>query len=169
MKQKNGSGSHGACVIPNMAIHKAYVENGDSAFFEYIEGDEYTCDCLFDFNGNLIGSYERKRVKTLGGAVSITEGTGTCYGLDYIKIIAKHWRLCGCVNFQYIVKDGVPYFTDINLRYPSGGLPLTVAAGLDIPKLIIKILDGEKICSFGGALQKKRMYRYFEEIYEDIT
>ena len=62
----------------------------------------------------------------------------------------------------------VPYFIDINLRYPAGELALTVETGLDIPKLLVKLLLNQEIAQ--EALKMKdvpcRMYRYFEEIFE---
>lgn len=167
-KKEFGSGSAGSLVIFDNMMHKAYKNMGGYAFFEYIEGVEYTCDCLFDEAGELICANSRKRVKTIGGAVSITESADTGLVLPYIRKLADNWRLCGCVNFQYIVKDGTPFFIDVNLRYPSGGLALTVAAGMDIPKLMIRILDGESINTNDFNLKKKRMYRYFDELFEDF-
>lgn len=167
MKKKIGSGSSGSCIIRTEELQKAYEhEDGNNTFFEYIEGTEYTCDCLFDFKGTLIGAYERKRIKTIGGAVSITESSDKNIGLPYIQKIVSSWKMCGSVNFQYIERGDVPYFTDVNLRYPSGGLPLTVAAGIDIPKLVLRLLDGEAVAPIKINENKLRMYRYFEEIFE---
>lgn len=169
MKKRKGSGGSGAGIIMTEEIQKAYAQESDGyAFFEFIDGEEYTCDCLFDYKGKLIGSHARRRVKTIGGAVSITESAFENIGLSLILRIADKWKMCGCVNFQYIVKDNTPYFTDINLRYPSGGLPLTVAAGFDIPRLVLQLLEGKKIEQVKLQDAKLRMYRYFEEIFEDM-
>lgn len=169
MKKKVGSGSRGTLVIDNAVIHKAYLDTcQDVSFFQMIQGEEYTVDCLFDNNGKLLGYNQRKRIKTIGGAVSITQNSNEFNILPWLNKLAYRWTFCGCVNFQYILKNGSPYFIDINLRYPSGGLPLTVASGLDIPKLIVRMLCGEKItismCK--TKLTYRRMYRYFEEIFE---
>jgi carbamoyl-phosphate synthase large subunit len=168
MKKRNGSGSRGAGLVNNKELLDAYKYTGEYVFFEYIEGEEFTCDCLFDDKGSLISATSRKRVKIIGGAVSVTESADTGIVLPYIEKIASIWKLCGCVNFQYIIKDERPYFTDVNLRFPSGGLPLTVSMGIDIPKLIIEILDGKIVERIENPSQKRRMYRYFEEIIEDI-
>ncbi len=168
MKRCWGSGSIGTGIIDNARTHRAFMNRDDCCFFEYIEGDEYTCDCLFDGEGTLVAAASRRRIKTIGGAVSITESSDTDTVIRYIEKLADNWKLCGCVNFQYIVRDDVPYFTDVNLRYPSGGLPLTVAFGIDIPKLLIRILDGESIGRIETPVKKKRMYRFYEELFEDI-
>ena len=168
MKKNIGSGSSGTIIIDNPQIHKAYlssVENVD--FYELIIGKEYTLDCMFGAYGELIGFNQRQRVKTIGGAVSITKNYVGFDIAPWIHKIASKWKFCGCVNFQYIVRDNIPYFIDVNLRYPSGGLPLTVESGLNVPQLIISILNNEPVESFVLPDQNKEltMYRYFEEIF----
>ena len=168
MKYQLGSGSLGSSIIKNEELHKAYAKtDNNTCFFQFLEGDEYTVDCLFDKNGVLLGHNQRKRIKMVGGAVTITENN--CFEIKpYINRIAEKWKFCGCVNFQYIMNKEVPYFIDINLRYPAGGLALTVETGLDIPKLLVKLLLNQEIAQ--EALKMKdvpcRMYRYFEEIFE---
>ncbi len=170
MKRRIGSGSKETVMIENSVIHKAYLDTcQDISFFQMIHGKEYTVDCLFDYEGILLGYNQRERVKTIGGAVSITQNNNEFDILPWLRRMATRWIFCGCVNFQYILQNGVPYFIDINLRYPSGGLPLTVASGLDIPKLTVRMLCGEQITAKMCRTQPKcrRMYRYFEEIIEE--
>ena len=168
MKKVIGSGSNGAFKIENRKIHEAYKENENCAFFENINGTEITVDCFFDTDGNLIGYCQRKRLKTIGGAVVITETFNGFDILPFIKIIADNWKLCGCVNFQYILKDNKPYFIDVNLRYPSGGLPVSVESGLDVPNFILDLFYQRKIpySEHNFSVNDKKMYRYFEEIFE---
>lgn len=169
MKPEIGSGSSKAQIIENRKLHGMFKElYPDACFFEYIKGQEFTVDCLFDNNGRLVAFNQRKRVKSMGGAVIITQND---YSFDigpYLRKIEKAFTIKGCTNFQFILRDGIPYFTDVNLRYASGGLPLTVNSGIDIPKLLLDILDGKEI----GAIESnqapdKIMYRYFEEWYEN--
>ncbi len=169
MKHRVGSGSTGVMVIENPVIHKAYLDTcKDVSFFQLVQGREYTVDCLFDGEGELLGYNQRRRIKTIGGAAAITQNDHR-FDIDpWIRRIASSWRFRGCVNFQYIVRDGVPYFIDVNLRYPSGGLPLTVQAGLDIPRLVVEMLLGRKVGPGDLKLTgtPDTMYRYFEEIFE---
>ncbi len=169
MKHRVGSGSTGVMVIENPIIHKAYLDTcKDVSFFQLIHGREYTVDCLFDESGDLLGYNQRRRIKTIGGAAAITQNDHRFTIDPWLRQIASTWTFRGCVNFQYIVRDGMPYFIDVNLRYPSGGLPLSVQAGLDIPRLIVEMLLGKKVSP--GDLKLKgtidTMYRYFEEIFE---
>lgn len=169
MKNKFGSGSSSVLKIDNADIHSAFRNsNSDVCFFEYITGCEYTTDCCFDSKGVLLAYNVRERIKTTGGAVVITQNTMEINILPWLKIMEKQWRFCGCVNFQFIVQNDQPYFTDINLRYPSGGLPLTVRSGVNIPEMIIRLLNGETIAWGEYTVNQKvrAMYRYYEEVFD---
>lgn len=139
----------------------------DYVITSFIEGKEYTVDCLFDQNAELIVYYERRRIKSLGGAVIITQNEHTLLVKEMIQLIGKSLHIVGPMNFQYILdKSGNFYFTDFNPRFASGGLPLTVAAGYDVPNMIIQLLLGlplapEKITPIEGLT----MYRYFNEFF----
>jgi len=169
MKNCVGSGGSGALVIDSQEAFDAFSsKRADVAFFEFIKGDEFTVDCLFDSEGRLVGYHNRRRVKTLGGAVVITESANEVPIGAVIAKLSSIWCFRGCVNFQFIAREDQFYLIDINLRFPSGGLPLTVETGLDIPRLMIDIMDGREVATVHAPSQRKRMYRYFEEIYENF-
>lgn len=168
MKQEYGSGGTGLQIIYTEEMRRSYYNyfKDSAVFFELVNGEEFTVDCMFDKQGNLLGYNQRKRIKTIGGAVSITQNYDDFNILPWLKIISNKWHFCGCVNFQYIVKKNVPYFIDVNLRFPSGGLPLTVESGIDIPKLYYNIAKGDVLVGIQKNNKYKTMYRYFEEIFE---
>lgn len=168
MKSKFGSGGSSVLKIDNQDIHHAFRKsNNDICFFEYVSGPEYTVDCCFDSTGTLLAHNVRKRIKTTGGAVVITQNATEVNILPWLKKMAAQWTFCGCVNFQFIVQNEQPYFTDINLRYPSGGLPLTVHSGINVPEIMIRLLDGETINQDEYIInpQVQTMYRYYEEVF----
>lgn len=169
MKNKIGSGGGGSRILKTEREYEAYKDNSDVCFFEVMNGKEYTIDCIFDCSGKLLIYNSRERIKTIGGAVSITENAPELDILPYLRKLEENWIFKGCVNFQCIVSAGIPYFTDINLRYASGGLPLSVNSGMKIEEILIRLLDGEKIKwgEYTMDKQHRQMYRYFEEIYAD--
>ena len=168
MKPDMGSGSKGSRRVETLRLAEAYGElEPSSTFYECISGTEFTVDCMFDDHGKLLGYNQRVREKSMGGAVIVTRNDYRFDILPYLKRLEAAFVFKGCVNFQYILSGGVPYFIDVNLRYASGGLPLTVASGINIPQIMLDIFEGEPIgevksCSAEG----KTMYRYFEEIFE---
>lgn len=174
MKGHFGSGGSSVQIINNEKVYLAYRETAsDVSFFEHIKGKEYTADCVFDNNGKLLFFNLRERVKTIGGAVVITRNANEFNILPWLKQLENNWKFFGCVNFQFIVKENIPYLIDVNLRYPSGGLPITVRTGIDVPDIMIRLMDGETINKDEYPIDSKVrvMYRYYEEAYgyDDIT
>lgn len=169
-KPESGSGSKGVMVIDNKEEFQI-LKKQNGLFLELLKGTEYTVDVVFDQNGNLLGYNQRIRIKTLGGAAVITQNN---YDVDigsYLKVMAKEFTIKGPANFQFfktLQNDIV--FTDANLRFASGGLPLSVASGLNIPIITLKLLMGEKIDPKECSPDKKPriMYRYFDEIFEEL-
>lgn len=171
LKPNIASGSFGSYLVENKNKYLDYLNMyPNSSFYEYINGQEYTVDCIFNNQGNLVGYNQRKRMKNLGGAVVISENDNKYNIIPYIEKISNKFTIKGCVNFQYILQNNIPYFIDVNLRFASGGLPLTVETGIDIPTMLIDIMDNKLINGVQVFKEsKKRMYRYFEEIYEEYV
>lgn len=167
-KRKVGSGSAGCGRIFNNEEYRVMAGNEEIFICEFIDGSEYTVDCMFSRKGELLGYNQRKRVKCMGGAVIITSNENSFDIFPYINSISQKWLFKGCVNFQYILGDK-PYFTDINLRYASGGMPLSIESGVDIPKALYKIFMNEQIRNneFWSDFKPRTMYRYFEEKYSE--
>lgn len=169
MKPDTGSASRGARKVETRRLAEAYAEiEPESTFYECISGTEYTVDCMFDDKGKLLGYNQRVREKSMGGGAIISRNDDHFDILPYLKKLEAAFVFKGCVNFQYILSDNIPYFIDVNLRYASGGLPLAVASGLHIPLLLLDIFEGKPIGEIvKGDVNGKTMYRYFEEIFED--
>ncbi len=167
-KPESGSGSKGVMVIDNKEEFMI-LKKQKGLFMELLKGTEYTVDVIFDQSGNLLGYNQRTRIKMLGGAAVITQNN---YDVDvgpYLKIIAQNFTIKGPANFQFFRdKDNEIIFTDANLRFASGGLPLSVVSGLNIPIINVKLLIGDKIDPKECLPDKKPriMYRYFDEIFE---
>ena len=170
IKPEVGSGSKGARIIHSKE-ELSYIKNQKNfLIMEFLKGNEITVDALFDLKGHLLGFNQRKRIKTLGGAAVITE-TDFSIDISYIlKKIEKNFTIVGPANFQFFYTKDRIVLTDINLRFASGGLPLTVESGFNIPLLTIKLALEENIdpalCKVDR--RKRIMYRYFEEIFEEV-
>lgn len=170
MKANVGSGGKMAQVIESSILHKEYSRlYSNCSFYELIHGTEYTVDCMFDNMGRLLAYNQRVRLKSMGGAVIMTQNNYDFDILPYLKKIESAFVIRGCVNFQYILSENTPYFIDINLRYASGGLPLTVESGIDVPRILLDIWDGNPLDYVQSCgVDRKTMYRYFKEWYETL-
>lgn len=145
------------------------VKMKDYVVTDYISGKEYTVDCLFDQKGLLIVCNQRERLKTLGGGAVICQNQHPLEIRDYIQAISKHIHLEGPVNFQYILnRHNQPFIIDFNTRFASGGLPLTIASGYDIPNLMIRLMLGDPIEEhIKYKKDQLTMYRYFQEYFTE--
>lgn len=169
MKPNMGSGSRNSRKVETKRLAEAFEElEPGSSFYQCISGTEFTVDCMFDRDGKLLGYNQRVRQKSMGGAVIVTRNDYSFEILPFLKRLEQAFVFRGCVNFQYILSEGVPYFIDVNLRYASGGLPLTVASGVPVPRMMLDIFEGKPVCEASScSADGKTMYRYFEEIFEE--
>ena len=72
IKPRMSSGSKNTIVLYDKSDFEYWspkVEN--SIIVQYLEGNEYTVDCLFDETGRCLGASVRERVKTTGGGATI--------------------------------------------------------------------------------------------------
>lgn len=134
----------------------------DMFYEEFIDGIEYTVDGVSDFDGNVIACLPRIRLEKKGGLATkcVTEKNDELVGL--VKRLVEKMKLVGVWNVQCIKRDGKYYFIDINNRFPSGGMPLATASGMNIPEILINILKGKKVTP--NLVYGKTMIRYYDSI-----
>lgn len=144
LKPCRGSGSKGTQKINSGEEFEYWKEKSpNSLFTEFLEGEEFTVDCLFGGDGKCLGYFNRRREKTVSGGAVVT--TAVCDNetlLPIIRALESTGKLRGPINFQYIKNSiGQPVVFDFNTRFASGGLPLAVECGFNIPLKLIELMD----------------------------
>ena len=144
IKPITGSGSKNQYVVDNLEDFKKY-KNDTNFCSQFIEGQEYVIDGMCDLEGKMICCMPRIRLLAKGGGAKkcITENNPKLAGLT--KEIVETLNLVGAFNVQFIKNEGKYYVIDINNRFPSGGMPLAVASGINMPLMTIDLLRGKKI------------------------
>ena len=172
MKPSSSSGSKGVHILTEMDDYEYWNKKEKSnLLIEFLEGPEYTVDCFFSSDSCCKGFNIRERKKTVGGGAVVSQN-------DYryekeiknvIKIIEEHCRIRGPINFQFKVKNNEIYIFDFNTRFASGGLPLTVESGYDIPSILLDAIDGKDIPYWECKMENraKKMVRYYDEVFFD--
>lgn len=159
-KPRNGRGSTG--IFQNNELSEMpdnYITQ------EFIEGVEYTIDCLFSRNGDLIYCVPRKRLKVVAG--KSLSGV-TVNNTEIIKQIAFMSRLIkfeGMINFQCIENGDGIFFLEVNPRL-AGGMALGIAATENWFQLLISDLIQKK--TIKSSVKPKyplTMHRYYNEIF----
>ena len=99
---------------------------------EYLPGPEITNDVVCDLDGEILGVISRRRIEVRWGEVAKGVTVYNPVVTEACVRVASALRARGPITVQCIMKNGTPYFTEINARM-GGGIPLAIAAGADIP------------------------------------
>ncbi|MDL3983928.1 ATP-grasp domain-containing protein [Shewanella xiamenensis] len=141
-KPYDGSCSVGAFVINDKSeLTDAIYNNHKNMYMELVPKtfSEYTVDCYYTENGELISLVPRKRLEVRGGEVSkgITKKN---FVYDYLLPKLRDVPGArGCITFQFFVNENSAEIKglEINPRF-GGGYPLSYDAGAQFPKWLIE-------------------------------
>jgi len=130
---------------------------------KFLQGKEYTVDVLADFDSQPIAVVPRTRLVVKEGKSVQAKTISNPLLTEQVKIIIRKLKLAGPANIQCFKVGPKFYFTEINPRFSAGGLPLTVAAGINTPELLLKMAKGEKINPQTEYKDNLYMFRYLTE------
>ena len=170
-KETSSSGSHNAHVKRTTAeLQSALVEQAGMCI-EYIEGREVTVDCFVSPEGQLLSFNIRIREKTLGGMVVICRNYIEPRIEPIVRQITTRYRFAGCINMQFMLTDERVVLIDMNTRYPSWGLPLTVESGIKVPELMLCYAEGrtQDKSMYENDGKDRVVYRHFRQYYEILS
>lgn len=166
IKPRSGMGSANVHKIENseeLAFYGKRVEN--PIIQEFIEGTEYTIDCLCDKNGQALSIVPRERIEIIAGEVSKTR---TVHDSDVMKathILCNKLKGVGPLTIQCIkTDDGRIVFLEVNPRF-GGGVPATFAAGINYASIIRAMETGETLPRPLMSFKETTMLRYSEAVF----
>lgn len=142
VRPREGSAGIDAYVARNRQELDFFCEYVPRAIVqEFIAGPEITSDIICDFDGRVTAVVSRQRIAVRGGEAMKSVTIRDERIVEYCCRIAKALRAVGPITIQCMMKDNEPHFIEINGRL-GGGVPLAIAAGVDIPALIIASAAG---------------------------
>lgn len=153
IKPRRGRGSVGAFAVRSprdLEFFSQYVP--DAVVQTFLDGPEYTIDMLCDFNGQPLSIVPRLRDVIRAG---VTDRGRTVHDPSLIqvaKLCAATMPFAGAVNIQCRVVDGRPVIFEINPRF-SGGIPLTIHAGADFPRMLVDLTAGLRVAPAIGRFR----------------
>lgn len=106
----------------------------DLMVLEYLNGYEYSIDCLAGEDGTLYAIIPRKKGQGRIRAIEFNEEL-----ITIAEKFAKVYKIPFVYNIQVRYKNGVPKLLEINPRM-SGGLHISCLSGVNIPYYAVKLL-----------------------------
>jgi carbamoyl-phosphate synthase large subunit len=168
LKPWDGYASRGNAVVNNRKELSFFVGRIPNCIVqEFVEGAEYTCDVYVDFNMKIRCVVPRKRIEVRTGEVSKGQI------IKHPRIMSEAARLVeklgagpGVVTIQlFLTGDDKIKFIEVNPRF-GGGVPLSIKAGANFPKWILKELMASKTnIRFDGFKDRLIMLRYDGEVW----
>lgn len=145
---------------------KRYEER-DYLIQAIVEGLEYSVDAYVSKDGTILGSVSRRRLRIADGEVinSLTIRRESL--LKEAERILKEGHFRGPVTLQAIEQDNSYWFIDINPRF-GGGVVLSIHAGADFPRLLIREVMGRSV---QPVMWKENilMTRSHQEVFFDLN
>jgi carbamoyl-phosphate synthase large subunit len=167
VKPRSGAGSRGVARITCREDLDAVPKDGSFLLQEFLPGEEYSVDVYVRRDGRVIGAVPRERMKVDSGIAIVSRTINLPEVIDAAVKTAEAIGIRGTANVQFKrAADGVFKLLEVNPRYP-GTLPLTSAAGIDMPKLMADELAGKPLPDDLMPFKELMVVRYWTEHYFD--
>lgn len=165
IKPKDGSSSVDAYKIEKEEDLRTYANKiNDYIIQPFISGREYTIDIFCDYEGNPVYITPRERLAVRAGEVLKTQICQDDIMIAEMKTLCADYKPCGQITVQLIQDEntGENYYIEINPRF-GGGAPLSIKAGADSAKAVIRMLKGEALTYMEKAARDKAIYSRFDQ------
>jgi len=166
VKPRRGAGSRGVRLVDSREQLEALGTDEALIVQEHLPGSEFSVDVIAAADGRVAAAVPRTRTRVDSG-VSIAGRTVHDAALEQTAAaVAEAIGLTGVANVQLrLDRAGVPALLEVNPRFP-GALPLTIAAGVDMPSLVLDLALGRDIPA-RIAFRELANVRYLEDVFLD--
>ena len=166
VKPRTGSGSNGLVIVDSAGELAALPRSPSLIVQEFLPGEEYSVDVLADLGGHVIASVPRLRARVDSG---VSVGGRTVHDPEvewFGRAVAEATGITYVANVQCKRdRDGVPGLLEVNPRMP-GTLGLTIASGVDMPRLALAALLGQPLPAAVG-FRERAVVRFLDERFID--
>jgi carbamoyl-phosphate synthase large subunit len=168
VKPRTGSGSRDISVVSSS---DGLVAMGPLAGFlvqDYLPGEEYSIDVLADASGRVVASVPRVRERVDSG---VSVAGRTVHDSELEQFGATVSSVTGITYIANVQarrdRAGRPALLEVNPRVP-GTLPLTMASGIDMPRMALDSLRGMPLPDHAD-FREVAMVRFLEERFIELS
>jgi carbamoyl-phosphate synthase large subunit len=169
VKPRRGAGSRGVRLIGSQAeLDAVHDAEEDQLAQELLPGDEYSVDVLAGLDGRVIAAVPRARLRVDSGVAVAGVTVHDEELVETASAVARAIGLTTVANVQLKRDvDGRPALLEVNPRFP-GAMPLTIAAGVDMPSLTLDAVLGRPVPDHVD-FQEIANVRYLEDVFLPIA
>lgn len=164
VKPRRGAGSRGVRTVDDQSALDAVHADEDLLVQELLPGDEYSVDVLADLDGRVVAAVPRARLRVDSG---VAVAGVTVHDDELVATAAAVARAVGLTTVANVQlkRDaaGVPALLEVNPRFP-GAMPLTIAAGVDMPSLTLDAVLGRPLPERVDFREVANV-RYLEDVF----
>jgi carbamoyl-phosphate synthase large subunit len=170
VKPRFGRGSVGAFAAADQRQLDFFLSYVPGAVIqEYLDWPEYTIDLFCDFEGRPLSVVPRERTVIRAGVIDRGRTVMDRALIDLALQCASVLEFKGACNIQCRGGQGHPVIFEINPRF-SGGIPLTIAAGADFPRMLVQLAVGRPVePAIGQFTPELWMTSYESSFFVDDT
>lgn len=144
-KPRRGAGSRGVRSVADREALEALPLDEDLIVQDFLPGQEYSVDVLADRDSTVVAAVPRTRARVDSGVAIAGRTLRDAELQRTASAVARAIGLVGVANVQLRRdREGVAKLLEVNPRFP-GALPLTIAAGVDIPSLVVDLFLGAEL------------------------
>jgi carbamoyl-phosphate synthase large subunit len=166
-KPRQGAGSRGIRLVPDRAALDALPVDEGLIVQDFLPGEEYSVDVVADAAGQVVAAVPRTRARVDSGVAIAGRTVHDPELEETASAIAKAIGLVGVANVQLRRgRDGRAMLLEVNPRFP-GALPLTIAAGVDIPSLVVDLFLGRELPA-SVPFREVAFVRFLEDVIVEI-
>lgn len=166
VKPRSGSGSRGVHLVEDETALRALGTDERQIVQENLPGEEYSVDVIADLDGRVLAAVPRSRLRVDSG-VAVAGRTVKDAELERTATaVAEQVGLTTVANVQLRRRaDGTAALLEVNPRFP-GAMPLTIAAGVDMPRLCLDMVLGVPLPET-LTFRELANVRYLEDVFLD--
>ncbi|WP_046527956.1 ATP-grasp domain-containing protein [Cellulomonas sp. FA1] len=164
VKPRRGAGSRGVRTVTSERELDTVHDEEDLLVQELLPGQEYSVDVLADSTGHVVAAVPRARLRVDSGVAVAGVTLLDDELVEAASAVARAVGLTSVANVQLKRDaDGVPALLEVNPRFP-GAMPLTIAAGVDMPSLLLDDVLGRAVPRHVAHTEIANV-RYLEDVF----
>lgn len=158
VKPRFGSAGEGVVAVHNRSELEFFLRYvPDAIVQEFLPGPEITNDVFSGLDREVLSVVSRQRIEVRSGEVAKGKTIFNPQITHHCVTIAEGLHSVGPITVQCMLKDGQPYFTEVNPRF-GGGVTLGIAAGVPSPRWLLELAAGGRVIAPPLGTYSKDLY-----------